>query len=296
MASTIDELKNRFRRGNLCIRLIYITVALFVVCQVAEVCMTLFNQSIQPLFRWLELPASLERLMWQPWSLVTYLFMHGGVIHLLFNMLWLHWFGNLFLKNFSTNHFRGLYLLGGLGAALSYLVAFNCFPYFQPMVPYSYMLGASGAVLAIVAAVAYRLPNMRVQLLLIGTVRLSTLAIITVVMDLLFVTSSNGGGHIAHLGGAATGLIWAWALTKGTDLTRGINALLTAIERLFSPKPRQPKMKVTYGGKHGSDYDYNARKKSEDEAINQILDKLKKSGYESLTTEEKQRLFSASRH
>ena len=139
------------------------------------------------------------------------------------------------------------------------------------------------------------LADYRVQLLLIGTMRLRYVALMALVFDLLFITSSNGGGHIAHLGGAATGLLWAWALGKGTDLTRGIHTLINSIESLFSRKPRQPKMKIRYGGKHSSDYDYNARKKADDEAINQILDKLKKSGYESLTTEEKQRLFNASR-
>ena len=295
MASTITDLQNGFRKGNLCIRLIYITVSCFLIGAVAEVLMTLFNQSLQPLFRLLELPASPARLLMQPWSVVTYLFMHGDVLHLLFNMMWLYWFGNLFLQCYSTNHLRGLYLLGGLGAALSYLLAYNLLPYFQPMADGSYLIGASGAVLAVVVAVAYRMPDYRVQLLLIGTMRLRYVALMALVFDLLFITSSNGGGHIAHLGGAATGLLWAWALGKGTDLTRGIHTLINSIESLFSRKPRQPKMKIRYGGKHSSDYDYNARKKADDEAINQILDKLKKSGYESLTTEEKQRLFNASR-
>lgn len=295
MASTITDLQNGFRRGNLCIQLIYITVGCFLIGAVAEVLVMLFNQSLQPLFRLLELPASPARLLTQPWSIVTYLFMHGGVLHLLFNMMWLYWFGNLFLQYYSTNHLRGLYLLGGVGAALSYLLAYNLLPYFQPMAEGSYLIGASGAVLAVVVAVAYRIPDYRVQLLLIGTMRLRYLALAALAFDLLFITSSNGGGHIAHLGGAATGLLWAWALSKGTDLTRGINSALNSIGSLFRRKSRQPKMKVKYGGKHASDYEYNARKMADDEAINQILDKLKKSGYESLTTEEKQRLFNASR-
>lgn len=295
MASTITDLKSGFLRGNLCIQLIYITVGCFFVGAVAEVCAMLFNQSLQPLFHLLELPASPAQLLTQPWSVVTYLFMHGGVVHLLFNMLWLYWFGNLFLQCYSIHHLRGLYLLGGLGAALSYLLAYNLLPYFQPMANNSYLLGASGAVLAVVIAVAYRMPDYRVQLFLIGSLRLRYLALITLAFDLLFITSSNGGGHIAHLGGAATGLLWAWALGKGTDLTRGINSLLNSIGAIFSPKPRKPKIKVTHGGKHASDYEYNARKKADDDAINRILDKLKKSGYDSLTTEEKQRLFNASR-
>lgn len=295
MASTITDLKNGYLRGNLCIRLIYITVGIFVVCQLAEVCMRLFNLSLASFFTLLEMPASPWRLATQPWAAVTYLFLHGSLLHLAFNMLWLYWFGNLFIQCYSSNHFRGLYLLGGLGAAMAYLAAFNLFPYFQPWIEGSYMLGASGAVLAIVAAVAYRLPDYRIQLLLLGSIRLKYLALIAVGMDLLLVTSSNGGGHIAHLGGALTGLLFAWALSKGTDLTRWINLLINGLCTLFQPRAKKPKFKVTHGGKRGSDYDYNARKKAENEDIDRILDKLKKSGYASLSTEEKQRLFDASR-
>ena len=114
-------------------------------------------------------------------------------------------------------------------------------------------------------------------------------------MDLLFITSSNAGGHIAHLGGALAGLWFAAGLSKGTDITSWINKLLDTIVSLFSPKPRKPKMKVHYGTNRQKDYDYNARKKAQSEEIDRILDKLKKSGYESLTTDEKKSLFDASK-
>lgn len=296
MASTlINDLKGGYQRGNLCMRIIYINVAVFIVCQLAEVIMRLFNQSLLPLFNLFEVPASIATLLMQPWALITYMFMHGGVLHLLFNMLWLYSFGNLFLQAYSSNHFRGLYLLGGLGAALTYIAAYNIFPYFEGWVDHSYMLGASGAVLAIVTATAYRMPHFRVQLFLLGEMQLKYLAWIAVGIDLLLITSDNAGGHIAHIGGACTGLFFAWSLEKGRDLTRWILWIIGSIESLFSPRKRKPKMRIIHGGKHESDYAYNARKREDEEEIDRILDKLKKSGYENLTTEEKRKLFDASR-
>mgnify|MGYP003403576945 FL=1 len=158
------------------------------------------------------------------------------------------------------------------------------------------MLGASASVLAIVVATAVRQPEFRVNFMFIGAVRLKYVALIMVVTDLLFVTSGNGGGHIAHLGGALAGWWFAWSLQKGSDVTRWINQVFDWLSGGFKFKssPKKPKMKVEQGGRK-ADYDYNARKKQQSEEIDRILDKLKKSGYASLSTEEKKRLFDASK-
>lgn len=292
MATIITDLKEGFRRGSLHIRLIYINTAVFFFTTLAEVVCQLFNRSLTGVFQWVELPASLPRLALQPWSLLTYMFMHGGMLHLLFNMLWLYWFGTLFLSFFSTKHLRGLYLLGGICGGLLYIAAYNLFPYFRPLTDYSFMLGASASVLAIVAATAYREPNYPIRLLLFGTVRLKYLALIVIGTDLLFITSGNAGGHIAHLGGALAGLWFASGLSRGTDIVKWINQALDAVS---SPTRRKPKMKVHRNGGRQQDYDYNARKKAQSDEVDRILDKLKKSGYESLTTEEKKSLFDASK-
>lgn len=295
MTTIITDLRETFRRGNVYIRLIYINAAVFILTTLAGVVFQLFNRSIAGLFEWLELPASLLRFATQPWSLLTYMFMHAGLMHILFNMLWLYWFGALFLNFFSAKHLRGLYILGGICGGLLYMAAYNIFPYFRPLTDYSFMLGASASVLAIVAATAYREPDYPIRLLLFGTVRLKYLALIVIGTDLLFITSSNAGGHIAHLGGALAGLWFAAGLSKGKDLTSWINRTLDTIASWFSPKPRKPKMKVHYGAGRQQEYDYNARKKAQSDEIDCILDKLKKSGYESLTTEEKKSLFDASK-
>lgn len=295
MATIITDLKETFQRGNIHIQLIFINVAVFVLTAVIAIVLQLFNSPAIYCLQWLELPASASSLLTRPWTLITYMFTHAGVLHILFNMLWLYWFGRLFLQFYSANHLRGLYLLGGLCGGLLYIVAYNLFPYFEPMVNYSYLLGASASVLAIVAATAYKAPNLPIHLLLAGTLPLKYLALIVIGLDLLFLTSGNAGGHIAHLGGALGGLAFAAALEKGRDLTRNINQVTEWIFSLFRPKTRQPKMKARYGGSRQSDYDYNAQKKAQNDEIDRILDKLKKSGYESLTTEEKKSLFDASK-
>lgn len=295
MATIVTDLKNTFRKGNIYIQLIFINAGVFILTTLLEVTLQLFNRSLEGVFEWLELPASFSRFILQPWSMLTYMFMHAGLMHILFNMLWLYWFGALFLTFFSAKHLRGLYILGGICGGLLYMCAYNIFPYFSPMVDYSFMLGASASVLAIVAATAYREPNYPIRLLLFGTVRLKYLALIVIGTDLLFITSNNAGGHIAHLGGALAGLWFAAGLSKGTDLTSWINKILDAVVSLFSFKPRKPKMKVHYGTNRQKDYDYNTRKQVQSEEIDRILDKLKKSGYESLTTDEKKNLFDASK-
>ena len=261
--------------------------------------MQLFNLSATGIFDLFALPASLHRFILQPWSLLSYMFMHAGFLHILFNMLWLYWFGSLFLYFFSGKHLRGLYVLGGICGGLFYMIAYNIFPYFSQTLPFSTLVGASASVLAIVAATAYKEPNYRVQLFLFGAVRLKYLALIVIGTDLLFITSNNAGGHIAHLGGALAGLWFAASLSKGKDVTYWINWFLDGFASLFQKKTwkRKPKMKVHYGSdtSREKDYDYNARKKAQSDEVDRILEKLKKSGYESLTTEEKKSLFDASK-
>lgn len=296
MGSFITDLKNDFRRGSISQQLIYINIGIFVVTALVAIVGMLFNVGKSSWMEWLELPAWLPQFIKQPWSIVTYMFLHAGILHLLFNMLWLYSFGQLFLMFFSARHFRGLYFLGGFCGGLLYMVAYNFFPYFESYLYGSYLLGASASVLAIVIATAVRNPEYRVNLLLFGQVRLKYLALVMIITDLLFVTSNNAGGHIAHLGGALAGWWFAAGLRKGTDVTKWINGAIDWLSGGFRIQrvSKKPKMEVHYGGR-SKDYEYNARKKEQNEEVDRILDKLKKSGYQSLTTEEKKRLFDASK-
>lgn len=296
MGGFITDLKNNYRRGDISVQYIYINVGIYVLVSLLSVVWALFNWGMPGWMHYFQLPAWFPSFIRQPWSLFTYMFLHAGILHLLFNMLWLYWFGQLFLSLFSARHFRGLYIWGGICGGLLYMLAFNIFPYFSRFLYGSVLVGASASVLAIVVATAFRVPEYRVNLMFIGSVRLKYVALFVVLIDLLFVTSGNGGGHIAHLGGALAGWWFASSLAKGHDLTKWINQCIDWLSGVFHFKKtvKKPKMKVNKGGR-SQDYEYNANKRQQTEEIDRILDKLKKSGYGSLTTEEKKRLFDASK-
>lgn len=288
------DLKYSFFGRDIAGRLILINCVVFVFVELVGVFLMLFNVPYNPVASYLSLPSSFDRLIYQPWSLVTYMFMHGGIFHILFNMLWLYWFGRLFLNFYSSKHMRGLYVLGGLCGGLLYMVSYNVFPYFENSREISMLVGASASVLAIVVATAVREPDYPVRFMLIGTVRLKYVALFMVLSDLLFMSAGNAGGHIAHLGGAAAGFWFSVGLSEGNDPTKWINDVMDFFSgRLKMPK-RKPRMNVHYGGRQ-QQYDYNARKKADEDEINRILEKLRKSGYGSLSENEKKKLFDASR-
>ncbi|MCF2552502.1 rhomboid family intramembrane serine protease [Bacteroides caecigallinarum] len=288
------DMKYNFFGKDIVGRLILINCAVFVFVELVGVFLMLFNVPYNPIALYLSLPASFGALLYQPWSLITYMFMHAGIFHLLFNMLWLYWFGRLFLNFYSSKHLRGLYILGGLCGGLLYMISYNVFPYFEGSLDIATLVGASASVLAIVVATAVREPEFPVQFMFIGTVRLKYVALFMVLLDLMFMTSGNAGGHIAHLGGAAAGFWFSLGLAKGNDATKWINAVLDFFSGGFKMPKRKPKMKVHYGDRQ-QQYDYNARKKANEDEINRILEKLKKSGYGSLSDDEKKKLFDASR-
>ena len=290
----ITNLREGFKRGDIVTQLIYINVGAFIAVSLVNLFLVLFKAGGGHWMNYLMFPASVTRFITQPWTLLTYMFMHAGILHILFNMLWLYWFGRLFLGFFSARHLRGLYVLGGIAGAALYMLAYNLFPYFEDAVYSSYLLGASASVLAIVVATAVREPDYPVQFMFIGTVRLKYVAVFMVALDLLFMTADNAGGHLAHLGGALAGWWFASGLAKGRDVTKWINAALDFCSGRWHRAPKKPKMKVHYGDKQ-KDYEFNARKKQRSDEIDCILDKLRKSGYGSLTEEEKKSLFDASK-
>lgn len=300
MAGIIDDLKRTFRQGNIVVRLIYINVAVFVIGLLLSVVLGLFNVNINYFLRDLYLPADLLQLLRRPWTLITYMFMHAGAWHLLGNMLWLYWFGKLFLYFFSSKHLRGLYVVGGLAGALLYIIAYNLLPAFSAQLYSATLVGASASVLAIAIATAVREPDFRINLMFIGPVKLKYFALFIVLFDVLYVGSNNAGGHLAHLGGALAGWWFVRGLGRGYDITHWVNMCIDAIGGLFHKrerKPRKPKMKVhvhNATSDRAADYEYNARKKEQSDEVDRILEKLKKSGYSSLSEEEKRKLFEAS--
>ena len=291
MESIFTNLKNTFRAGNILAKLIYINVGLFILIRLMGVIFLLFNIPGISFLQYLQMPSSPELLLYRPWTVITYMFTHFDFLHILFNMLWLYWFGGLFLNFFSERQLGGLYLLGGIAGAVLFMLAYNIFPYFQTVASSSYLMGASASVMAIVFAVSFYRKDLEINLFLIGRVKLIYLALFTLVIDLLAITSDNAGGHIAHIGGALFGIWFAMRIKKGKDLTAPMNRLLDWVVNLGK---RKPKMKVTYK-RAETDYEYNARKNRESADLDAILDKLKRSGYESLSADEKRQLFDASK-
>ena len=287
----INSIKHTFKQGNALSRLIMINLAIFTTLKLVVILLTLFNNSGEYIVSFLAVPAYVPSLLHRVWTPITYMFLHEGFMHILFNMLNLFWFGKLFIMYFSEKQLVGLYLLGGLFGAAFYIAAFNIFPHYAPLLHQSLLLGASASIMAIIVATAVRSPNMEMQLLFLGNIKLKYIAAVIVLMSFFGITSDNGGGQLAHLGGALAGYLFVVSLQQGADLTKGINWLLDAVYDLF--RPRKLKIKPNKTRKTGpmSDAEYNANKARKMAQIDHILDKIKASGYESLNADEKKQLF-----
>ena len=291
-----DEIKNSFKSGNTLTKFIGINIAVFIVVNLIGLIYFLF--SIPPearfnLVNWLAVPADWRRLLLQPWTLVTYMFLHEGFFHLLSNLIMLYFGGQLFIEYLGSSRFSATYFLGGIAGALLYILVFNLFPAFSSIAPFSIALGASASVLAVFVAIATYLPNFSVNLLLFGPVRLKYIAMVLVLLDLLSIDKGNAGGHIAHLGGALYGYFAMRQLKNGNDLSKFFNKGIQAIGSIFKRNQR-PKMKVSHKVPK-DDLAYNAQKKSKQERIDHILDKISQSGYDSLSKDEKEELFKMSK-
>lgn len=282
----LDEIKESFKEGSALSRLIYINLGVFLLIRIANVFYFLAGAPF-PFIDWLALPADFGTLATRPWTLITYMFLHFDFLHILFNLLWLFWMGQIFLGYFDQGKLITIYLLGGITGGLFYVTGYNSFPVFSQIVSDSRLLGASASVIAIVTALATYAPNHTLHLMFIGPVRMKYIALFSVLMYIIGISSTNAGGNLAHLGGAFWGVIYVLQLRHGIDPGRGINRLLTGINNLFKPKP---KVKVSYR-KPVDDIEYNRMKNQDKARMNEILEKISKSGYDSLSKEEKEILF-----
>lgn len=291
--SIIGDIKHNFRYGNMVTRLIFVNFAVFLFFGFFNL-LSFFGQSYawyEILLQKLEVPASASVLLHQPWSVFTYMFLHEGFWHILFNMLWLYWFGEIFVLYLNDKKVLPVYILGGLTGALIYILSFNFIPVFKPLTGASFMLGASASIFAIVFAAATINPNHIVNLILIGPVRLVYVAIIPLLIDVLNIPNGNAGGYIAHVGGALSGILYIKALQNGTDLAAPFIRLFDMIANLFRPKQG---VRVSYKNVATPNAPKN-RSKNEQEKVDEILDKIARSGYDSLTKEEKDFLFNYSK-
>lgn len=267
-------------KENILIRLILINVAIFLLLGLSVAGGNLFSFSTEWTHEYFSLSSDLNRLLYRPWTIVSYMFTHYDFIHLLFNMLWLYWFGEVLLLTMSKYHIFSLYLTGGLFGAIIYETAYNIIPTFQPYT--AELCGASAAILAIMTAAAFRSPDYRFNLLFIGAIKLKWIAIISIILVFIGIGGANKGGELAHLGGVIAGTIFGLSLRKGHDILKPINALFKIIT---SPKCRQEKKiqskKIVKAmEKHQRDV----------ERLDTLLDKITKSGYNSLSAKEQKEL------
>jgi membrane associated rhomboid family serine protease len=294
MRSILEEVKSFFKDGSSLNRIIFINVVFFILLKLFKTTVFLIHGSTgleEVVVKFLAVPADLGTLGAHPWTVLTYMFVHADFFHILFNMIWLYWMGRILIDYVGSNRITALYVYGGIAGAVLYFVAFNLLPVFSGISGGSYAIGASAGVLAVTFGAATLLPDYRINLLLIGPVALKYLAAVSILIDLISISSSNAGGHIAHIGGAFLGYVFISFWKKGTDLSKPLVKLLDLIKNIFSTKK---KVRVVYRNKSRNDDDYNKIRLEQQELIDSILDKISESGYDSLTKEEKEILFKMS--
>ncbi|UJP67005.1 rhomboid family protein [Mongoliitalea daihaiensis] len=312
-----NNLKNAFKESNNSLyKIIAINLMVFAFMLVLRVVLTLggLGDVYQSLRSVMMVPASLGNLIVQPWSLLTYMFFHEGVFHILFNMLFLYWFGLLVHEYLGSRKLANLYILGGLTGALLYIVMYNLSPYFVNTVDVARMLGASAGVYAIVVGAATLAPNTTFQLLLLGPVKIKYIAIFYVLIAFANSIGSNAGGELSHLGGALLGFLYINQLKKGKDWGIPIQAIGLFFENLLK---KRPKVRVSYRNQKAptsassskatpkyESFSANSGKttssrggnyETTQEEIDAILDKIADKGYEALSKDEKRKLFEFSK-
>lgn len=301
----IADIKNQYKNGSALIKLIIVNVAVFLVINILHILflfldvkeMFVFFPDGQRLFKpalWLSATSDFGEIIYKPWSILTYMFLHEDLFHIFFNMLMLYFSTKLFVQYLNEKKLVALYFLGGLAGLIFYMIVFNLFPYFNASVG-SPIMGASAAVTCILVAVATYVPNVLVRLILIGEVKLKYIVICLILMDIIGLRQGvNEGGYLAHLGGALFGFLYIQQLKKGRDFSVSFIRFLAMLKSMFKPKK---KMKVVYKktAKTKSDYVYNEQKKANQQQVDAILDKISKSGYDSLSGDEKAILFDASK-
>ena len=294
----VDFLKQVFLSRNIISRLLLVNTSIYVIIQLISTLQWLFtgesNGIVSPLGSWLALPSDLGLLALKPWTIFTYMFLHEGFFHLFFNMILLYFGGTIFQEFLSKSKLFWTYILGGLSGAIFFILAFNLFPVFDAVKGDAIALGASASVLAIVIAVSTYVPDYTIHLFLFGKVKLKYLALIMILVDLLSIQSNNAGGHIAHLGGAFWGFIYAYALKNDNDLYKILYGIKFPKIKWGSSKKAKFSTSRPTSGKPLSDDEYRKKKVVSQEEIDRILDKISSSGYSSLSKAEKELLFKTS--
>lgn len=291
MNDTVRNILNKFKQDSMLNKLIYINLAVFILIKLIDIVFMLFGINISnPFINWFSAYANIKNCITHPWGVVTYMFVHEDFLHILFNLLWLYWFGRIFSEYFNHRQLMNLYLGGGIAGALLFILIYNLSPTLNESTAIA--IGASAAIYAIVLATAVYVPNYTVYLMFLGQVKIKWIAFFAVLSDIATLNGSNTGGHIAHIGGAVFGILFIYYLKRGIDITSWIGKICDKIVVLFQPRK---KMKVHYR-RTKPEYEFNQRRNDQQKEIDAILEKISKSGYNGLTNEEKQILFKNSKN
>lgn len=301
MSDSLTELKSMFKQGDLLTKLIFINCAAYLAVAMLGLIAYLCKLGFSP-NDFLALPAAFSNAIGKPWTLLTYMFTHNHFFHFIFNMLMLYWMGKIFLYFNQARDIVNLYILGGIAGGLTFIAAYSLFPVLNYQAGYTVLVGASASILAILAAAATQQPEMPIKLTLLGEIKMKWIAIAVIAMGVLSDYATNPGGCISHLGGAVCGFFYAKELRKGKNIAawvgQCIDSVVNLVARTRGNAKGNAKFKVVYdrdkdGKRNTVDEDYNMRKKNANDEIDAILDKIKISGYGSLTKEEKEKLFNA---
>jgi len=304
-----ENLRNAFRHSdNSLYKLIAINILVFFALLIVRVLMTIAG--LKDIYEWgvtfLMMPASLPKLATQPWTVFTYMFSHEDIFHILFNLLFFYWFGQLLHQYLGSRKLTNIYILGGIFGGLLFLLIYNVSPYFSDQVDRSFLIGASAGITAVVVAAATLNPNETFFLFLFGPVRIIYIAAFFVILSYARSIGENAGGNLAHLGGALLGYLYVVQLRKGNDWGVPVQKVGIFFENLFSRNPSKVKVsyrkaKTTSSGGFGS---FSSKTKTSQEVkpqetsqeeIDQILDKIAAKGYDALSKEEKRKLFEFSK-
>ena len=287
----IDKIKTEFKKATILNKIIYLNVIIFIILNILNVIAFMLQFNINPILEKFYLPANTSILIKQPWTFFTYIFIHTKLLHLIFNMIWLYFSGKLFLQYLNYKQLIYIYILGGIFGGLLFIISYNYIPALNIYVENAQALGSSAAVLAILIAIITYIPNYTIQLPLLGLIKIKYIGIFIIIIDILSIPKGNAGGHIAHIGGAIFGYIYIKQLKKQTKYNTQFKNIFQKIINQFKPIK---KFKSIYK-RPKSDYEFNTQKAKNQKKIDQILEKISNSGYESLSSAEKSTLFNASK-
>ena len=289
----MSQLKLLWLNAGAGVRLIIINVAVFVLLFLPLSVLHLMNMDSTGDFimQQMELSGNILQVLFKPWTLITHLFVHSGLMHILFNMMTLYFTYQLFNQRFDDKRFLNVYFVSGFAGALMFLLSVNLFPLFSENAHSYTAVGASAAVMGVLIAICTYRPEDEVLLFGAFRMKLQWIALIFVLLDLISIRSGNEGGHLAHLGGALFGFFWAMNMKKGIDIASFFNKA----QAIFSWKPKRKSTIKVVHKRSKTDEDYNLDKRQKQKRIDDILDKISRSGYDSLSKEEKALLFELSK-